>query len=88
MMRNIQLDARPLARRVESSLPRPLARRAESRSPGKGLPGPLASRNPGKDLLRLFASRMERRSPEKGLPGLVAGVERPRGVWMMRSSLF
>jgi hypothetical protein len=76
IMRSIQLGVRPLARR------------AESRSPGKGLPGPLASRNPGKDLLRLFASRMERRSPEKGLPGLVAGVERPRGVWMMRSSLF
>jgi hypothetical protein len=67
MMRNIQLDARPLARRPESR-------------PGKGLPGPLVSRNPGKDLPRLLASRMERRSPEKGLPGLVAGVKRPRDV--------
>src|SRR5437667_7811577 len=87
IMRNIQLGARLLARRVESSLPGPLARRAESRSPGKGLPGPLASRNLGKDLPRPLASRMERRSPEKDLPGLVAGVERPRDVWMMRSSL-
>ena len=53
-MRNVQLGARPLARRMESSLPRPLARRTESslprplarrvesRGPGKGLPGPVA----------------------------------------------
>ena len=59
-----------------------LARGVES-----SLPGPLASRNLGKDLPRPLASRMERRSPEKDLPGLVAGVERPRDVWMMRSSL-
>ena len=62
-------------------MPRPLARRTES-----SLPRPLARRAES-SLPRLLARRMESRSPEKGLPGPVAGVERPRDVWMMRSSL-
>jgi hypothetical protein len=68
-----------------------LDRRVESRNPGKGLPRPLASRvesrNPGKGLPRLLARRVESRSPGKGLSGQVAGVEQPRDIWMMRSSL-
>jgi hypothetical protein len=53
-LRNVQLGARLLARRMESSLFRPLARRTES-----NLPRPLArrveSKSPGKDLLGLIA---------------------------------
>jgi hypothetical protein len=67
MIRNIQLNAKPLVRRPESR-------------PEKGLSRLLVSRNLGKDLPRLLASRMERRNPEKGLPRLVIGVKRPRNV--------
>jgi hypothetical protein len=53
-LRNVQLGARPLTRRMESGLPRPLARRTESSLP-RLLARRVESRSPGKGLPELMA---------------------------------